>query len=324
MEALELLEAGLSTQPAPSRGKRPAADAGLTALGPQGKNSRIASAKLADTLPGALQAKAKGKAPDKEGREKKSKLLRGAADRKTKGKAQVKGGRESKGKVLQGAGRQRLKNKAQEEMSTRRERKADQAAPSAAKPPPQRAEQSDQPALSSKVAQRDKPFCYKGGVMGYKVPPEAGPPPDLRAFKYARSWKVAVDFAGVATPSLSLQMLGVPFRHVWLSDNDASCQRMLREHFHGQALGDAKSMDLKQQEPPDIYFATPPCQSYSVLGSGDGEADARGVLLFHPLKVLRQHRPSLAFVENVATLLTSTRSPSSALCALRKTSATAQ
>lgn len=69
--------------------------------------------------------------------------------------------------------------------------------------------------------------------MGYKVPPEAGPPPDLRAFKYARSWKVAVDFAGVATSSLSLQMLGVPFRHVWLSDNDASCQRMLREHFHG-------------------------------------------------------------------------------------------
>ena len=55
----------------------------------------------------------------------------------------------------------------------------------------------------------------------------------------------------------------------------------------------------------DVYIAGPPCQGFSLLNSGADWTDPRSQLFVGALKYIKEARPKVAILENVATLATS-------------------
>eukprot|EP00971_Amphidinium_carterae_P333260 6467906-Amphidinium_carterae.1 len=83
-------------------------------------------------------------------------------------------------------------------------------------------------------------------------------------------------------------MLGINFNLLWATDIDVPCQRMLKYHFGSESTkihGDVTALRVEDLSCPDVYIATPPCQSFSNAGKQLGTADAGGTLIHHPIKV---------------------------------------
>ena len=119
---------------------------------------------------------------------------------------------------------------------------------------------------------------------------------------YKKTLTVGCDFAGVATPCVALHMLGIKFDLLWATDISLPCQRMLKYHFgcdSSKIYGDVADVRLEDLQSPDVYIATPPCQSFSSAGKQLGTADARGALIFHPIKVAKILKPRVLILENV-------------------------
>ena len=123
---------------------------------------------------------------------------------------------------------------------------------------------------------------------------------------------IGFDFAGIAGPCMALSMLGIPYRILWASESDESCRKMLRAHWQSRDGGekmmifnDATAMDLHSLPSPDIYIATPPCQSFSAAGNHQGTTDKRGRLIYHPIRVVKTLKPppKIVVIENVLALL---------------------
>ena len=70
-------------------------------------------------------------------------------------------------------------------------------------------------------------------------------------------------------------------------------------------FNDATAMDLHSLPSPDIYIATPPCQSFSAAGNHQGTTDERGRLIYHPIRVVKTLKPppKIVVIENVLALL---------------------
>ncbi len=127
---------------------------------------------------------------------------------------------------------------------------------------------------------------------------------------------VAADFAGIGGPFMAMAMLGVPFRVAWVSESDSACQKRLRYHFGiGRLHNNAEDKRLDQMSDKiDIYFCSPPCQSFSMAGKRQGVQDARGLLIWHAVEVCRTLRPSVCIIENVSSLPTQFESVYDTLC----------
>ncbi len=66
-------------------------------------------------------------------------------------------------------------------------------------------------------------------------------------------------------------------------------------------LKNINSSELPQY---DMLIAGFPCQTFSVIGRGDGFSDDRGQIIFHIAKILRESRPKCFLLENVKGLMT--------------------
>ena len=107
-------------------------------------------------------------------------------------------------------------------------------------------------------------------------------------------------------------MLGIPYTILWASESDESCRKMLRAHWQSRDGGeqmmifnDATTMDLHSLPSPDIYIATPPCQSFSPAGNQQGTTDECGRLIYHPIQVVKTLKPppKIIVIENVLAVL---------------------
>ncbi|WP_340028976.1 DNA cytosine methyltransferase [Paenibacillus sp. FSL H7-0940] len=74
--------------------------------------------------------------------------------------------------------------------------------------------------------------------------------------------------------------------------------------------GDITSDEIQAQIPDaDIFAGGPPCQDYSVAGTGDGEEGERGKLVWTYLGIIERKQPKAFVFENVKGLLTKKHRP---------------
>jgi DNA (cytosine-5)-methyltransferase 1 len=110
-------------------------------------------------------------------------------------------------------------------------------------------------------------------------------------------------FAGIGGFDLGFERAGMSCR--WQVEIDDYANRVLEKHWpdvHRER--DIRSSGWHNLQPVDIIIGGFPCQDISYAGRGDGLDGERSGLFFEAVRVVRELRPRIVVLENVAALLT--------------------
>lgn len=110
-------------------------------------------------------------------------------------------------------------------------------------------------------------------------------------------------FAGIGGIDLGFEQAGCEI--VWANDIDKYACKTYRLNFGEEYLveGDIKDISTKDIPKFDILTAGFPCQAFSSVGLLQGFDDPRGNLFFEVIRVVKDIKPRVVFLENVANLL---------------------
>ena len=112
--------------------------------------------------------------------------------------------------------------------------------------------------------------------------------------------RVGTDFSGMETPILALRNLGVDFTHIFSSDNEPACERLIRYHFKPEHFyNDMLARKPKETPACDVYCFCAPCQKFSTAGSRTGESR----FLKAAARYIACKRPRVVVSENVRAVL---------------------
>src|SRR5687767_200061 len=108
-------------------------------------------------------------------------------------------------------------------------------------------------------------------------------------------------FSGIGGIELGLEMLGLgPV--VWQAEKDPYAYNVLAHHWpNAIRFRDVRRIDANAPK-VDIICGGFPCQDISVAGRGAGIGGKRSGLWSEFARIIRDLRPSVVFVENVAAL----------------------
>ncbi len=111
-------------------------------------------------------------------------------------------------------------------------------------------------------------------------------------------------FTGIGAIDLGLQWAGVG-EVVWQVEIDAWCRGVLAKHWpKAKRHSDVRRVGAEQLERVDIIAGGFPCQDLSVAGKGAGLDGARSGLWREYARIVRELRPQVVVIENVAQLVT--------------------
>lgn len=115
--------------------------------------------------------------------------------------------------------------------------------------------------------------------------------------------KVCSLFSGIGGIDLGFQQAG--FDIVWANEFDKDAAATYRHNFGADYLveKDIRKVDVSEIPDFDILVAGFPCQSFSTAGKQLGFDDPRGNLFFQVARVVKEKKPRVIFLENVANLL---------------------
>ena len=108
-------------------------------------------------------------------------------------------------------------------------------------------------------------------------------------------------FSGIGGFRLGLDALG--FECVFSSDIDANARSTYEANYGEEPKGDIIKIEPKDIPNHDILCAGFPCQPFSISGLQQGFEDTRGTLFFEILKILKEKKPRVVFLENVKHLV---------------------
>ena len=110
-------------------------------------------------------------------------------------------------------------------------------------------------------------------------------------------------FSGIGGIDLAFKQAG--FEIVWANEFDRDAAKTYRHNFGGEHLveRDIKSVKTEDITDFDILVAGFPCQPFSIAGKQKGFDDPRGNLFFEIARIVKDKRPPIIFLENVANLL---------------------
>lgn len=113
----------------------------------------------------------------------------------------------------------------------------------------------------------------------------------------SNSFKFIDLFAGIGGFHLALSAYGgkCEFASEW--DKDA--QEAYHANFGLFPQGDITLINEKDVPYHDVLTAGFPCQAFSISGKQNGFNDTRGTLFFDVARIVKLHRPSMVFLENV-------------------------
>ncbi len=117
--------------------------------------------------------------------------------------------------------------------------------------------------------------------------------------------KVGSAFSGIGAWERSLELLGVDHELVFYSEIARDPIRTYSAMYKvpvTKNLGDISSAGTANVGDIDMFFYSPPCQSWSLAGSQGGFEDPRGVLFFDSLSIIRAKMPKYLVMENVKNL----------------------
>ena len=110
-------------------------------------------------------------------------------------------------------------------------------------------------------------------------------------------------FSGIGGIDLGFMQAG--FDIVWANEFDCDAAKTYRHNFGGEHLVECDIRNINSEEIPDfdVLVAGFPCQPFSIAGRQKGFDDPRGNLFFEIARIVKDKRPSVIFLENVANLL---------------------
>ncbi len=131
----------------------------------------------------------------------------------------------------------------------------------------------------------------------------------VRACKACRVIKVGTDFTGMNSVNVAMKRMLSPdkFKTVFSSEILPECKRlqdvMLKDQQPEIEYGDVSDRSIADMPYVDVYVATPPCQTFSNAGKGEGKDDSRGKLLSVAIKYTVTIKPRVMIIENVKGLM---------------------
>lgn len=116
-------------------------------------------------------------------------------------------------------------------------------------------------------------------------------------------YKVCSLFSGIGGIDLGFMQAG--FEIVWANEIDKSACATYKANFGGEHLVNCDVRKVKTEDIPDfdILVAGFPCQPFSLAGKQKGFCDDRGQLFFEIKRIIKDKKPNVIFLENVANLI---------------------
>lgn len=124
----------------------------------------------------------------------------------------------------------------------------------------------------------------------------------MKTFTYASA------FAGIGGMTLGLKPLGGIGVAAWEYDPTSKKTQYAQDahkllHPEIPVYGDICKAEPKELPDFDVFCFTPPCQAFSVAGKRGGFDDTRGTLTFEALRIAKEKKPKILFMENVKGLV---------------------
>lgn len=109
-------------------------------------------------------------------------------------------------------------------------------------------------------------------------------------------------FAGIGGFRLAMQKFGG--KCVFSSEFNPNAQKTYALNYAEVPFGDITLKSTKELIPEDfdILCGGFPCQAFSIAGYRRGFDDTRGTLFFDVAEIIREHKPKVAYLENVRNL----------------------
>jgi DNA (cytosine-5)-methyltransferase 1 len=107
-------------------------------------------------------------------------------------------------------------------------------------------------------------------------------------------------FAGIGGIRMGFEAAG--FSCMFSSEWDEECAKTYSANFDETPAGDITKINEKDVPPHNVLTAGFPCQPFSISGRQKGFDDTRGTLFFDILRIAREKKPEVIFLENVKHL----------------------
>ena len=110
-------------------------------------------------------------------------------------------------------------------------------------------------------------------------------------------------FSGIG--GIDLGFIQAGFQIVWANEFDKDAARTYKHNFGSEHICEKDIRNVQIEDIPDfdVLVAGFPCQPFSVLGKQRGFDDPRGQLFFEIARIVKEKRPQVVFLENVANFL---------------------
>jgi DNA (cytosine-5)-methyltransferase 1 len=108
-------------------------------------------------------------------------------------------------------------------------------------------------------------------------------------------------FAGIGGFRLALEHFGGEC--VFSSEWDRNSQATYLNNHGDMPDGDITKIPAEEIPNHDVLTAGFPCQAFSVSGKRLGFEDSRGTLFYDVARIVKHHRPKIAFLENVKNIV---------------------
>ena len=151
-------------------------------------------------------------------------------------------------------------------------------------------------------------------VLKHILKVTGGTQPQVRSLRGRRSGGpvlLGTDFSGLDMMADAMEEMAqnsggdLKVKHVFACDNDVNVQKYLTMWSRADIIyGDILLRNAKDMLYSDVYTAGAPCQGWSQLNKNASWKDARSQLMFHSLKYVKEARPAVAILEQVASLKT--------------------
>ncbi|VBB18007.1 DNA (cytosine-5-)-methyltransferase [Yasminevirus sp. GU-2018] len=119
-------------------------------------------------------------------------------------------------------------------------------------------------------------------------------------------WKLFDAFAGVGGIRLGFESASKEFKTVYAVDIEKKCKTTYDLNFEDTPLtvGDISKLKISTLPEFDIFTAGFPCQPYSIAGKREALEDKRGKVVYDMLKIIKEKKPKVVFLENVKNFKT--------------------
>ena len=110
-------------------------------------------------------------------------------------------------------------------------------------------------------------------------------------------------FSGIGGIDIGFMQAG--FDIIWANEFDHDAATTYRHNLGNEYLVECDIKNVRSEDIPnfDVLVAGFPCQPFSIAGKQKGFEDHRGDLFFEIARIIKDKRPPVVFLENVANLL---------------------